>query len=136
MEGKDRHSVSQQAFMEHLLFTQLVLDTIEVEEEEELRPHPGEFTVGWREGGVGPFLCIELPWRWGEKKSKQDPCRQISHPWDKARESGAQIQVFMGTVALLICAFCIQGFNQPWIADCKYLGKKIQIKTFSLYEVL
>ena len=136
MEGKDRRSVSQQAFTEHLLFTQLVLDTIEVEEEEELGPHPGEFTVGWREGGVGPSLCIELPWRWGEKKSKQDPCRQISHPWDKARESRAQIQVFMGTVALLICAFCVQGFNQPWIADCKYLGEKIQIKTFSLYEVL
>lgn len=102
MEGKEGHSVSQQAFTEHLLFTQLVLSTLEAEEQAELGLRPGEFTVGWRKGGEGPFLSIELPWRWGERKSKQDPCRRISHPWDKARESGAQIQVFMETVALLI----------------------------------
>lgn len=55
MEGKEGHSVSQQAFTEYLLFTQLVLGALEVEESEELGLHPSEFTVGLEERRRGSF---------------------------------------------------------------------------------
>ena len=88
-----------------------------METEEKEKPFPGEFTV--ESGGGGMGSCDTCP---GVREKRNLSRIPEGGSRDKARESEVGLRdpnsdFFFCTAALLSCGFCIQGFDQPWMAD-------------------